>query len=104
MEVAVSKDEGKNSKKAAEDKKKSRKNKSSRWSRRFKSSSVDKEVSEGTAGSEQGVTGSEGVSDPPGSPGIIMVKTENLEHYPFEKTQELKASSSRLLSRLLRDY
>ena len=70
-----------------------------RWSRKYfapesdktkKKSEVAPEDKDST-GNEKEKPGSEEGSDKK-DPLILMVKTENLIHHPFEKTQELKVS------------
>ncbi len=72
-----------------------------RWSARrklkFGSENAGKEIKEGVeldggvVGGDGGVAGGDGgVADKEAEPNILMVVTENVEHFPFEQTQRLK--------------
>ena len=82
-----------------------------RWSKIFKFSSDEEdggvggakesvELDEGVVGSDGGEAGTDGgmasqeVEPVEEKPRILMVRTENLKHNPFEQTQELKVRIS----------
>lgn len=72
------------------------KKKRKKWSRKLKFTSEEApdtkegvELDGGVVGGDGGVA-KEGEEEEGSKPRIIMVRTENLEHNPFEQTQELK--------------
>lgn len=83
--------------------------KSKKWRKMFKLSSdlevkdaeESMELDEGVVGSDGGEVGTGGgvaeqeVEPVEERPRILMVRTENLKHNPFEQTQELKVRNSR---------
>lgn len=72
------------------------KGKNKKWNRRFKftSEEASKEAGESVE-LDGGVVGGDGdVANQGEESRILLVRTENLEHNPFEQTQELKVSES----------
>lgn len=69
-----------------------------KWGRKFRFSSEKtdkeeaKELEEGVVGGDGGVASEREGEESEAKLKIMMVRTENLEHVPFQQTQELKVS------------